>query len=53
MLFRQMLSREEVEEIREGLKRKWNEVNHKYQSLTHIRLIDTTGLKRRKEGYEQ
>jgi predicted GTPase len=42
-----------VEEIREGLKRKWDEVNKKYQEITHIRLIDTTGLKRRKEGYEQ
>ena len=48
-----MLSKEEVEEIREGLKSKWNEINKKYQGITHIRLIDTTGLKRRKEDYEK
>ena len=51
--FRQVLSQEEVQEIREGLKRKWNEINHQYQMMTHVRLIDTTGLKRRKEDYER
>ena len=50
---RQCLPEEEVREIREGLKRKWDEVNREYQKLTHVRLVDTTGLKRRKEGYEQ
>lgn len=39
-------------ELKEGLKRKWDEVNRKYQKMTHLRLIDTTGLKRRKEDYE-
>lgn len=34
------------------MKRKWDEINRDYQKITHIRLVDTTGLKRRKEGYE-
>ena len=41
-----------MNEIREGLKRKWNEVNHEYQKLTHVKLVDTVGLKARKE-YEK
>lgn len=48
-----MLSEEEVRELREGLKNKWDEVNKKYQQLTHVRLVDTVGLKRKKEGYER
>lgn len=48
-----MLSAEEVQELREGLKRKWNEINQQYQMITHLRLIDTIGLKRRKQDYEQ
>lgn len=47
-LCRKMLSEEEVREIREGLKRKWDEVNQEYQKHTHVRLVDTTGLKKRK-----
>ncbi len=39
--------------IREGLKRKWNEVNFEYQKLTHVRIVDTIGLKGRKEKYEK
>lgn len=39
--------------MREGLKRKWDEVNREYQKLTHVRLVDTVGLKTRKEGYEK
>ena len=41
-----------MQEIREGLKQKWNEINKKYQAHTHVRLVDTTGSKRRKEDYE-
>lgn len=48
-----MLSREEVQELREGLKQRWNEINQKYQLMTHVRLIDTTGLRRRKQDYER
>lgn len=42
-----------MREIRDGLKRKWDEINREYQKFTHVRLVDTTGLKRRKEGYEK
>lgn len=42
-----------MREIREGLKRKWDEVNQEYQKHTHVKLVDTTGLKRRKEAYEK
>ena len=47
------LSEDEIAQIREGLKKKWDEVNHEYQKLTHVRLVDTHGLKTRKEGYER
>lgn len=47
-----MLSPEELQELRQGLKDKWNEINKHYQNMTHIKIIDTQGLKRRKEGYE-
>ena len=39
--------------IREGLKRKWNLVNYEYQKLTHVRIVDTIGLKSKKEKYEK
>jgi len=44
------MSEEEIIQLREGLKRKWEQVNHEYQSITHISKIDTIGLKRKKEG---
>ena len=47
------LSEEEVKEIQCGLKRKWDEVNREYQKLTHVRVVDTVGLKKRKETYEK
>lgn len=47
------LSQEEVDTIRDGLKRKWNEINHEYQKITHVRLVDTVGLKTKKEKYEK
>ena len=50
---RYLLSQQEAQELREGLRRKWNAVNKEYQSLTHISKIDTQGLKRRKEGCEK
>ena len=42
-----------MREIRDGLKRKWDEINREYQSKTHVKLVDTTGSKRRKEDYEK
>lgn len=47
------LSDEEINALREGLKHKWDEVNKEYQKLTHVRIVDTIGLKHRKEGYEK
>ena len=47
-----MLSPEEVHELRQGLKAKWDQINREYQRKTHIKLVDTTGSKRRKEDYE-
>lgn len=42
-----------MQELREGLKQRWNEINQQYQLMTHVRLIDTTGLRRRKQDYER
>ena len=42
-----------MKEIRDGLKQKWDEVNREYQKKTYVRLVDTTGSKRRKEDYEK
>lgn len=42
-----------MNQIREGLKRKWDEINKEYQKFTHVRLVDTTGLKYRKEKHEK
>jgi len=36
----------------EALKCKWREVNKKYQKITHLVLLDTTGQVRRKEQFE-
>jgi predicted GTPase len=36
-----------------GLKAKWEAVNKEYQNITHIRMIDTVGLKRKKESCEE
>jgi len=38
--------------LRDGLRKKWEAVNREYQTITHIRRIDSTGLKRKKETCE-
>ena len=50
---RYLLSPEEVQELKEGLKKKWEAVNKDYQSITHIGKPDTQGLKRKKENCEK
>lgn len=50
---RYLVSQEEVKELREGLKKKWQAVNREYQMITHIRKPDTQGLKRKKENCEK
>ena len=42
-----------MNQLREGLKNKWNDINREYQKLTYIKVVDTLGLKNRKEGYER
>ena len=42
-----ILTDEEIKELREGLKTKWDFVNKKYQLLTHKAVLDTIGLRRR------
>lgn len=44
---------EEIKKLRDGLKAKWDAVNKEYQNITHIKQIDTVGLKRKKEGCEK
>ena len=51
--FREPLTESEVREIRDGLKRKWDEINKEYQKITHVRIVDTLGLKTKKEKYEK
>lgn len=48
-----LMSNEEIERLKEGLKSKWESVNKVYQSITHIRKPDTQGLKRKKETCEK
>lgn len=49
---RYLLPSEEVQELIEGLKKKWEAVNREYQKATHVVKVDTQGQKRRKEGCE-
>lgn len=37
----------------QALKEKWAEVNHGYQSMTHLVIVDTISKVRRKESYEK
>ncbi|KAL4508355.1 hypothetical protein ABPG72_003659 [Tetrahymena utriculariae] len=48
-----LMSQEEVRQLRDGLKAKWEAVNKEYQTITHINKIDTVGLKRKKEECER
>jgi hypothetical protein len=44
---RVLLSEQEVQDLKDGLKKKWTSVSNEYQTLTH-KVIDTIGLKRKK-----
>ena len=48
-----LMSPDEITELKEGLKKKWDAVNKEYQMITHIRKPDTQGLKRKKETCEK
>ena len=43
----------EIEKLRNALLLKKEEVNWKYQGLTHANKVNTTGFRRRKEGLEK
>ena len=47
------LGKNEVEEIKAALKRKYDEVNREYQSITHISKVISQGVKRKKENCEK
>lgn len=47
-----LMTNDEKKALIEGLKSKWESVNHEYQRITHITKLDTAGQIRRKEGYE-
>ncbi|CAD8174770.1 unnamed protein product [Paramecium octaurelia] len=49
----QLLSEEDLKQIREGLKQRYDEINKQYQQCTHLKKFDTVGLKRRKEQFEK
>ena len=46
------MNNNELDKLRDALKKKWNEVNAVYQKDTHISKVDTLGMKRRKEDCE-
>ena len=47
------LSKEEIEKLKDGLLRKYDEVNKRYQSITHVSKVYSLGIKRKKEGCEK
>jgi len=49
----QEMTKEGQEELIEGLKARWEKVNHAYQSQTHLTKLDTLGKIRRKETNEK
>jgi len=47
-----LMTQEEKNCLIQGLKAKWESVNHDYQAITHMTKLDTVGKIKRKEGYE-
>jgi hypothetical protein len=47
-----LMTEEEKQVLIQGLKAKWESVNHEYQAITHITKLDTAGKIKRKEGME-
>ena len=47
LVIRYSLPPEEIQALRNGLKKKWEAVNKVYQEITHINKVDTIGLKRK------
>ena len=49
----ELMSDEERSKMLASLKRKWDSVNAKYQKMTHLVKLDTTGKIQRKEALEK
>jgi hypothetical protein len=49
----ELMSDQERAEVLASLKRKWDSVNAKYQKMTHLVKLDTTGKIQRKEALEK
>ncbi len=47
------LPKDEVEEMKAALMKKYNEVNKEYQGITHVSKVYSEGIKRRKERCEK
>lgn len=47
------LSADEIAQLREGLRRRHEEVNRDYQSITHVSKVYSEGVKRKKEACER
>jgi len=47
-----LLTQDEKQVLMQGLKAKWETVNHDYQAITHITTLDTVGKVKKKEAME-
>jgi len=47
-----LMTEDEKQVLIQGLKAKWESVNHEYQAITHITKLDTVGKVRKKESME-
>ena len=48
-----LMSEDEKKEIREKLKKKYEEINNQYQKITHIKKVTSLGLKKKKIFWEK
>lgn len=47
------MTKEEIDQLRDALKKKWEHVNKDYQTITHIGAKTGLGMKRKKENCEK
>jgi len=43
---------DELKRLRDGLKRKWTQIHHKFQEEAHVKRVDTLGMRNRKLKFE-
>ena len=48
-----LMGEDEKKEIREKLKKKYEEVNNQYQKITHIKKVTSLGMKKKKIFWEK